>query len=171
MAHESFRDHAYEDKFARHYDVLTGHKDYAAEADALNRWIGTRTGSGARRILEVGCGTGKHARLMAGHGHHVTALDLAADMIAVAKETPSTVRFLAEDVAKLDDGNFDVALSLFNVANCILSFDALENFFSAIASRLAPGGHFSSNAGTPSPSSPRRRSRSSEPSGTRANAS
>ena len=142
MTTDSLHEHAYQDKFARFYDVLTGHKDYAAEAAAVSRWVSATAGFRALHILEVGCGTGKHARLMAEGGHQITAIDIAADMIAIARETPSSVRFLAADVATLNEGNFDLALSLFNVVNCILSFDALEDFFREIASRLAPGGKF-----------------------------
>lgn len=42
-------------------------------------WLG-------RRVLDAGCGTGLHAVLMAGRGHEVVGLDLAARAIELARD-------------------------------------------------------------------------------------
>lgn len=133
---------AYGEKFAKYYDVLTGHKDYGGEIAALNEFIRRRTCDQQLRLLDVGCGTGAHARGLCELGHAVTALDLSNDMISVALATPSRVRFLAQDVALLDERDFDFAYSLFNVINCLLSFQGLEAFLAAIYDRIRSGATF-----------------------------
>jgi len=94
------------------------------------------------RVLDVGCGTGSHAILLADAGCDVTATDLDADAIAVACAKCSTqeVRFLCRDVATLDMDGFDLALSMFNVVNYIDCPQALGRFLVAIAERLRHGG-------------------------------
>lgn len=40
---------------------------------------------GCARALEVGCGTGRFTRLLAGQSNHVTAIDLSGEMIRIAR--------------------------------------------------------------------------------------
>ena len=50
-------------KYALCYDLLYRDKDYAAEAGYVGRMIRSATPA-ARSVLEFGCGTGRHARLL-----------------------------------------------------------------------------------------------------------
>lgn len=131
----------YNRDFADYYDKITSHKDYVAEVDTLAKLIATKAGPSAK-VLDVGCGTGHHARLMAERGFDVTAVDISADMIRIATAQPSRVTFRCVDVAKLDSRGFEFAYSLFNVVNCLDSLDALTAMFSAINDRLADGAGF-----------------------------
>lgn len=128
-------DDAYDASFAEYYDRITSHKDYAAEVDALARLIGDPGG----RILDVGCGTGTHAALLAERGYEITAIDQSPEMARRAQEKAPSMRVEAGDVAALDDGGFAFGMSLFNVINCLESLDGLVGFLTAIAARLAPG--------------------------------
>lgn len=132
-------DGAYGANFARHYDVLTGHKDYDAEVAALDAKI---RAAQAKRVLDIGCGSGRHARLLQERGYDVTAIDTSPDMIAIAAAAPGKVRFLARPLAELDEGPFDFAVSLFNVVNCLETFGQLEDFFRQAHRRLRRGGGF-----------------------------
>ena len=52
------------DAYAAYYDLLYKDKDYAGETEYVHRLI-QRFNPGAKSILELGSGTGKHARLLA----------------------------------------------------------------------------------------------------------
>jgi ubiquinone/menaquinone biosynthesis C-methylase UbiE len=71
-----------------------------------------------RRILDVGTGTGRAARLLALGGAHVTGVDASEAMLAVAREKAAedgvTVAFQRGDAHALDfpDRSFDVAVCL-----------------------------------------------------------
>ncbi len=72
---------------------------------------------GARRVLDLGCGVGRHALFFAEHGFAVSAIDGSATGIAVAGET-ARARGLALDLRQGDadalpfaDGAFDYVLS------------------------------------------------------------
>jgi len=49
-------------------------------------WIAERAGKSGVRVLEIGCGTGTLAGLMAARGAVVTAIDSSASMLAVAQQ-------------------------------------------------------------------------------------
>ena len=71
--------------YARYYDLLYRDKDYLGETEFVERLI-QRHSPGARRILELGCGTGIHAVMLAEKGYEVTGLDLSEGMLEVAAQ-------------------------------------------------------------------------------------
>ena len=72
---------------------------------------------GVRRTLDLGCGVGRHALLLAEHGYDVEAIDGSATGIAVAGETARArgvtlgLRQGGADALPFDDGTFDYVLS------------------------------------------------------------
>ena len=131
--------------YHQYYDQIYSGKDYRAEVATILQAAASLGVGAPRRVLDVGCGTGAHALLLADAGCHVTGVDVDAEAIAVAQgkcvDRPGRApRFLCQDIASLDDGAFDLAVSMFNVVNYIDSPRALCDFFSAISRRLEPGG-------------------------------
>ena len=59
------------------------------------------TARGARRALDLGCGVGRHALLLAEHGLEVEALDGSPAGLAVARETAAALRAHGEKVGVL----------------------------------------------------------------------
>lgn len=102
------------DVHAEHYDANPFTKNTEAEVDFLLTLY--PIGPGAR-ILDVGCGTGRHAIALAKRGYRVTGIDISAGMLAVARmkteELGLDVEFLRADARDFRfDEPFDVALCL-----------------------------------------------------------
>ena len=71
--------------YARYYDLLYKDKDYSAEVKYVVNKIQNFCPK-AKKILDLGCGTGKHAALLAEVGFEVTGIDQSRDMIALAEK-------------------------------------------------------------------------------------
>src|SRR5262245_2010382 len=61
---------------------------------------------GARRALDVGCGTGRFARLLATRVAQVDAVDRSAEVISAAAPAPN-VSFINADVRDLELAGYD----------------------------------------------------------------
>ena len=101
---------------------------------------------GARRVLDLGCGVGRHALMLAEMGYAVTALDGAAEGLAVLRDE-ARARGLAIDIAEglmtslpYADAAFDYVLSL----NVIYHGDGnvVRAAIGEIRRVLKPGGIF-----------------------------
>jgi len=79
----------------------------------LNRW----KEAGRERILDLGCGIGRHSLLFAANGFQVTAFDSSESGLRrlerIAAERRLTINTVHADLAKLpfDDGSFDAVLA------------------------------------------------------------
>src|SRR5918994_7055110 len=71
-----------EPQLARAYDSFDGHR---GDLDPYLRIVGEL---GARHVLDVGCGTGSFAAMLAQHGYRVTGIDPAAASLEIAKAKP-----------------------------------------------------------------------------------
>jgi SAM-dependent methyltransferase len=104
---------------------------------------------GAHSVLDLGCGTGGHAVLLAEMGHEVHGVDLSAAMLARAEEQrqalapalAARLRFGQADVRSLELGqNFDAAVALFHVLSYQTTDDDLAAALHAASRHLHPGG-------------------------------
>lgn len=106
----------FDDVFLRIYRPLLGRERTAEEVEGIIELLGQPDSA---RILDVGCGWGRHAIELAKHGHRVTGVDYSPALITEARKEAERegveVTFLCGDMRKLDfDGEFDAALSLFS---------------------------------------------------------
>src|SRR3954464_14843220 len=92
------------DGLAPHYDAFTAGYDYETWTDALET-LAREHGLRGRRLLDVACGTGKSFVPFLAHGYDVTACDISAEMVAMAKAKPETsgARLLVADMRELPD--------------------------------------------------------------------
>jgi SAM-dependent methyltransferase len=97
---------------------------------------------GARSVLDVGCGTGTFACLLAGRGVSVTAVDPAAASLAVAraKQGAAAVRWLHGDATTLPPLQVDLAIMTGNVAQVFITDEAWSATLSRVRAALRPGG-------------------------------
>jgi len=126
---------------ARYYDVVYGEKAYVHEArfvDSLIRDSGTERG----RLLDVACGTGRHAAEFASLGWDVTGVDLSDDLLEYARVNAPDARFLRQDMRSLDVPGelFDAVTCLFDAIGYAVDEDGVLATLSAFARHLSPGG-------------------------------
>ena len=125
-----------EPRLAEIYDPLDpGRSDldaYAALADEFS----------AQTVLDVGCGTGTFACLLAGRGVEVIAVDPAAASLDVARRKPGAgrVRWLHGDATTLPPLKVDLATMTGNVAQVFLTDEEWAATLAAVRETLRPGG-------------------------------
>ena len=108
--------------YADVYDILYYDKDYAAECDLLERLF-TIYGNGAiQSVLDLGCGTGNHALLLARRGYEVVGVDRSEGMLTHARRKAARqtdgkpISFCQGDLRFIDLGReFDAVLMMFAV--------------------------------------------------------
>jgi ubiquinone/menaquinone biosynthesis C-methylase UbiE len=124
------------------YDAIYGaFKDYAAEATTIAALVRSAQPA-ARTILDVGCGTGEHARhLRRSHGFEVDGLDLDTGLLAVAREKVPDARFFEGDMADFDVAErYDVVMCLFSAIGYLRTLDRVSDALRCFRRQLADGG-------------------------------
>jgi len=101
----------------------------------------------SRRLLDLGCGTGEHARFLAEQGFEVVGVDASVSMIeqAVAEPLPANLSFVHGDAAELErivEGDFGGAICLGNTLPHLKTREALEGFLRGLRRHLLPGAPF-----------------------------
>jgi SAM-dependent methyltransferase len=126
-------------KSAPFYDALYSFKDYEGAAHGVHETI-QALHPGARRLLDVGCGTGRHLASLR-QWYEVEGLDLEPGLLDVASARLPDVPLHAQDMAAMEvDGSFDAITCLFSAIAYVRTVDRLENAIRGFAAHLNPGG-------------------------------
>ncbi len=99
--------------------------------------------TGARTVLDVGCGTGTFALMLAARGLEVVGVDPAPGSLAVARAKPGAhrVRWIGGDATSLPPLlQVDAATMTANVAQAIVDPAAWDDTLHAVRAALRPGG-------------------------------
>jgi len=101
------------------------------------------------RLLDVGCGTGRHLVHFARRGFEVTGVDLSEHMIAVARDkladeglTGRIVRTNFCDLRELSDESFDYAICMFSTLGMVSGRKNRADALAEVHRVLVPGGTF-----------------------------
>ena len=109
------------------------------ENDAITNWLVTVLPPAGGRALDLGCGTGRHAVLLAGRFTHVDAIDLSRPMIEIARakrSRPNVAYRQADLLEAAGSGEYDLVLSVMTLHHV----PDLQAALAHIKGLLAPGG-------------------------------
>lgn len=121
------------------YDALYSWKDYEGETRRILELVDAHR-PGARTVLDVACGTGRHLELMRDR-FEVEGVDLDPALLEVAAERVPGVPLHRADMSDFDLGKtFDVVLCLFSSIGYMQTVDALERAAACLARHVAPKG-------------------------------
>src|SRR5882757_8357397 len=137
----------FNEDYASAYDVMYADKNNAAECDAVSQLV-ERFGDGkVSRILDLGCGTGRHAVEFAARGFDVTGVDFSEAMLNRARIRPyaggGALDFVQGDARTYRAATpFDAVLMNFNVLGYMNSNDDFTAALATARANLREGGVF-----------------------------
>lgn len=95
------------------------------------------------RVLDLPCGYGRHSAELARRRFDVTGVDLNEDHLNIARQTAKGVRFIQEDMRKIDFGEeFDAAINMFYSFGFFPSDEENRAVLDRFHRALKPGGRF-----------------------------
>lgn len=126
----------------KYYDELYAAqgKDYHAESKILHNLIQKYKKSAGNTLLDVGCGTGIHAKLLSKY-YQTQGIDLDKKMLAIARKNYPNIKFRQGDMVnfKLKE-KFDVIVCLFSAIGYVKSNARLQKTVKNMSQHLVSGG-------------------------------
>jgi SAM-dependent methyltransferase len=139
----------FRDLYATTYDSIYATKDYVREVDAVMQILSKFAKARTVSILDVGCGTGRHAALLAQRNFEVTGVDRSKEMLARGRQRSEEehlqgkLTFCQGDARNLElGGTFDAALMMFNVLGYMTTNDDLMATLRSVRRHLSEDGLF-----------------------------
>ena len=131
---------------AKYYDMTRQFRDYQAEAEFVDAVV-KRYRSDASCLLDICCGTGSHAILLAEKGYEIVGVDLSEEMLTIAKQkfkcAGRTAKFINADARTLEcDAEFDVAYCLGGSFMLLTNYEDINRCLAGVRRALKPGGIF-----------------------------
>ncbi len=122
-------------EFAKYYDLFYQNKSYDKEVNFISHFIEV-----GNKILDVGCGTGKHAEKLEVQGYVVDGLDLNQEMLSEAKKRLKG-NLYCQNLLDIDiNEQYDIIISMFAVINHLKNIDELEKALTNLKRILKPNG-------------------------------
>ena len=141
------------ENLAASYDRLTGDVDYEATVAFYNAIL-RQEGLRPRTAVDLACGTGSVAVLLARQGLRVTGVDLSEDMLTVAwekaQDLPQPPQFICQPLQKLSlPRGVDLAVCALDSLDYITDPRECAEAIRRVYKALNPGGIFIFDVNTP----------------------
>ncbi len=135
------------------YDRLTNDVNYEATVDFYRRIL-SREGVRPRTAVDLACGTGSVAAILARDGLEVTGVDLSEEMLTVAcektMELPHPPRFVKQPLQRLHlPRGVDLAVCALDSLDYITEPEECKEAIRRVYKALNPGGIFIFDVNTP----------------------
>ena len=136
----------YSGDFALLYDLFHREKPYEDEADFVDQLLRDHAQGTTTTLLDIACGTGRHAVRFATRGWKVVGIDQSADMLNLAAERARglDVTLVQQDMVhmNLESREFDAAVCLFDSIGYGVDSDSISETLSGARRHLRAGGLF-----------------------------
>lgn len=131
------------EKIGEYYDLLYQAKPYEEEVNYIDKQIKTYLPDG-KKIVDLGCGTGKHAKLLHLKGYEVQGVERSEKMLNIANnQAKEGLSFQHADIRTFKaTTTFDIATSLFHVISYLTDNQSIITAFKNINKQLREGGIF-----------------------------
>lgn len=131
--------HWFEKWFNEDYLTLYRHRDTADANRQVALILSTLRPAGIARILDLGCGEGRHSEILYQRGLKVTGIDLSTVLIERGKSQFPHLNLAVGDMRHIP-GNFDIILSLFTSFGYFDDDGENMAVLSSVSQALSPGG-------------------------------
>ncbi|HKK45969.1 MAG TPA: class I SAM-dependent methyltransferase [Balneolaceae bacterium] len=129
------------------YEKLYANRDEAEAARLVELLEETLPLGECSKILDLGCGRGRHSINLSKKGYDVTGIDLSEEAIATAREKVQNlglrhIRFEVRDMRHPLPETFDAIVNLFTTFGYFRTDEENASVFESVQKMLKPGGIF-----------------------------
>ncbi len=141
-------------RYPRYYAI--GYRwNTEAECDFIEACLKAYGHAGAKRLLDIGCGAGRHLTTLAKRGYHMTGIDLSPDMVAFvheqARQSHLPITASVDNLRHLTiTETVDAAYCFMDTFRFLLTNKEIIAHLRAVAARLSPGGLYLTDFWVPS---------------------
>ena len=125
-------------RYSGFYNEIHKDKDYVSESNQIVEMLKSNGIAQHSRILDFGCGTGKHLERIIKEGYKCDGFDISEDMLLVARKLMPQSNFYSD--ISLIPNKYDLVYSLFDVLSYQISEIEVRSFLSNLISLTSPGG-------------------------------